>query len=30
LHVEFHLLGLPRSGRFMVGDKQKTQKAAFS
>ena len=28
LHVEFHLLGLPRSGRFMVGDKSKTA-AAF-
>ena len=22
LHVEFHLLGLPRSGRFIDGDKQ--------
>ena len=24
-HVEFHPPGLPRSGRFMVGDKQKTK-----
>ena len=26
LHVEFHLLGLPRSGRSMVGDKKKQKK----
>ena len=25
LHVEFHPPGLPISGRFMVGDKQKTR-----
>jgi hypothetical protein len=24
LHVQFHLLGLPRIGRFLVGDKSKT------
>ena len=29
LHVEFHLLGLPRSGRSMVGDKSKTAKQHF-
>ena len=28
LHVEFHLLGLPRSGRSMVGDKKKKAKKA--
>jgi hypothetical protein len=26
LHVEFHPLGLPRGGRFMVGDKKATIK----
>jgi hypothetical protein len=25
LHVESHLLGLPSSGRFMVGDKKTTE-----
>jgi hypothetical protein len=29
VHVEFHLLELPRSGRSMVGDKKKQKTTTF-